>query len=315
MYMVSDTRISGYVFKLIPHESRMIGRLLSSWRGMAHLRQADIDNFSAVLSKASKITVLTGAGISAESGIPTFRGQGGLWRTWSATELATPEAFAADPSLVWEFYHYRRVVVSKCKPNPGHYAIAALEQRCKKDGKVFSLLTQNIDGLHQESGSTAVELHGSLWKTRCLTCENVEENRDMPICPALDGKGAPDVDVKDARIPTIELPRCKKCNGLLRPHVVWFGESLFPEVLKQAYDALYHCDLLLVVGTSAVVQPAAGFAPIVKGGGGYVAEFNIEDTPISRACSFKFQGKSGETLVRALGLGLDELGQTEATTS
>ncbi|MCO5596304.1 hypothetical protein L7F22_050365 [Adiantum nelumboides] len=208
-----------------------------------------------------------------------------------------------------------RVIVSKCKPNPGHYAIAALERRCKQDGKVFTLLTQNIDGLHQKAGSTATELHGSLWKTRCLTCEDVVENLDIPICPALEGKGAPDVNAKDARIPNMQLPRCKKCHGLLRPHVVWFGESLFPDIIKQAYDSLKHCDLLLVIGTSALVQPAAGFAPIVKGGGGHVAEFNVEDTPISRACSFKFQGKSGETLVRALGLEPGDLGINEATSS
>lgn len=278
---------------------------------MAHLEQSDLEKFSAALSKASKVTVLTGAGISAESGIPTFRGEGGLWRKWSATELATPEAFAMDPSLVWEFYHYRRVVVSNCKPNSGHYAIAALEQRCKQEGKVFTLLTQNIDGLHQKAGSKAVELHGSLWKTRCCTCEDVQGNLDIPVCPALEGKGAPDVNATDARIPSMQLPRCKKCNGLLRPHVVWFGEPLFPEILQQAYDSLDHCDLLLVVGTSAVVQPAAGFAPIVRGGGGYVAEFNVEDTPISSVCSFRFLGKSGETLVRALGLRPDELGKQE----
>lgn len=292
-----------------------MNRVPCSFRGMAHLQQADIDKFSAVLSKASKVTVLTGAGISAESGVPTFRGEGGLWRSWSATELATPEAFAEDPSLVWEFYHYRRVVVSKCKPNSGHYAIAALERHCKQKGKLFTLLTQNIDELHKKAGSTAVELHGSLWKTRCCNCHDVQENLDIPICPALEGKGAPDVSAKDARIPTMRLPRCKKCNWLLRPHVVWFGEPLFPDIIKQAYDSLHHCDLLLVIGTSAVVQPAAGFAPIVKGGGGHVAEFNVEDTPISRACSFKFHGKSGETLVRALGFGPDDLGRNEATTS
>lgn len=282
---------------------------------MAFLRQADIDKFRAVLSKASKITVLTGAGISAESGIPTFRGEGGLWRTWSAQELATPTAFEADPSLVWEFYHYRRVVVSKCKPNPGHYAIAALERHCRQEGKVFTLVTQNIDELHQKAGSSAVELHGSLWKTRCRTCEDVEENLDMPICPALEGKGAPDVNEKDARIPAMQLPRCKKCNGLLRPHVVWFGESLFPDIIEKAYGSLDHCDLLLVIGTSAVVQPASGFAPIVKACGGHVAEFNLEDTPISRSCSFKFRGKSGEILMQVLGLGASDMGTSGATSA
>lgn len=276
-------------------------------RSMAHLDESELSKFSAALSKASKITVLTGAGISAESGIPTFRGEGGLWRTWSATELATPEAFAADPSLVWEFYHYRRVVVSKCKPNFGHYALAALQRQCEEEGKIFTLLTQNIDGFHQKAGSKVLELHGSLWKTRCCSCDDVQENHDMPICPALEGKGAPDLQAADARIPRAQLPRCKKCNGLLRPHVVWFGEMLYPEILRKAYDSLDNCDLLLVIGTSAVVQPAAGFAPIVRGGGGLVAEFNLEDTPISRACSFKFLGKSGETLVRALGFQQEEL--------
>lgn len=276
---------------------------------MAHLDESELAKFSAALSQASKVTVLTGAGISAESGIPTFRGEGGLWRNWSATELATPEAFAANPSLVWEFYHYRRVVVANSKPNFGHYSIAALQRRCQQEGKVFTLLTQNIDGLHQKAGSTVIELHGSLWKTRCCTCNDVQENLDMPICPALDGKGAPSLKVADARIPPAQLPRCKKCNGLLRPHVVWFGEALYQDVLEQAYGSLDQCNLLLVVGTSAVVQPAASFAPIVKGGGGVVAEFNLENTPISRACSFKFLGKSGETLARALDLQQEELGK------
>ncbi|XP_057837780.2 uncharacterized protein LOC131047986 isoform X2 [Cryptomeria japonica] len=258
-------------------------RMASSSTGM------DLTEFSKVLSKASKITVLTGAGISAESGIPTFRGAGGLWRTWSAMELATPEAFAADPSLVWEFYHYRRCVVANAAPNRGHYALSILQKRCENEGKNFTLITQNIDELHWKAGSKdIVELHGSLWKTRCCRCNDVEENYENPICPALDGKGAPNSDARDAQIPVSELPHCKKCNALLRPHVVWFGECLDHAVLDKAENALINCDLFLVVGTSAVVQPAAGFAPIVQGGGGVVAEFNLEDTPITRACSNLF---------------------------
>eukprot|EP00249_Psilotum_nudum_P003629 c17095_g1_i1 orf=338-1273(-) len=292
-----------------PRHSRLCSALhLGAYREMASLKEAELAEFSSVLSKASKVTVLTGAGISAESGIPTFRGAGGLWRTWSAMELATPEAFAADPSLVWEFYHYRRLVVSKSMPNLGHYAISALQRRCEQEGKIFTLLTQNIDGLHWNAGSTdVVEMHGSLWKTRCCSCADIQENLDMPICSALDGKGAPDPRAADARIPVAQLPRCRKCNGLLRPHVVWFGEPLYPEILERAYNSLEHCNLLLVVGTSAVVQPAAGFAPLVKGGGGLVAEFNLEDTPVSRACRFKFHGPSGETLPQALGLSVEEL--------
>ncbi|EFJ14234.1 hypothetical protein SELMODRAFT_120595, partial [Selaginella moellendorffii] len=226
------------------------------------------------------ITVLTGAGISAESGVPTFK----EWREWSAM-LTTPEAFAANPSMVWEFYHYRRCIVSKAVPNAGHYAITALEKRCEQQGKEFKLLTQNVDGLHSRAGTKSVEeLHGSMWKTRCCTCDQVLQNFDMPICAALDGKGCPDPSAYDANIPRLQLPRCRSCNGLLRPHVVWFGESLDLGVMERAHESLRRCDLLLVAGTSAVVQPAAGFIPLVKGGGGAVAEFNLEETPATRYC-------------------------------
>lgn len=286
------------------HHTHLNLRMASSSSG------TELEEFSSVLSKAKKITVLTGAGISAESGIPTFRGAGGLWRTWSAMELATPEAFTADPSLVWEFYHYRRCVVASSTPNIGHYALAMLQQRCENEERHFTIITQNIDGLHWKAGSKdVVELHGSLWKTQCCRCDDVQENYDKPICPALDGKGAPDPHMKNVQIPVAELPHCRKCNGLLRPHVVWFGECLDPNVLDRAENALIKCDLLLVVGTSAVVQPAAGFAPIVQGGGGVVAEFNIEDTPISRSCRFKFHGPSTKTLPQALGMFPEDLVQ------
>lgn len=132
-------------------------------------------NFTKILNNALKVTVLTGAGISAESGIPTFRGAGGFWRNWDATKLATPEAFEENPSLVWEFYHYRRCVVAGVKPNAGHYALAALQKKCDEEGKLFTLLTQNIDGLHTRAGSSdIVELHGSLWQTRCCSCDIVQ---------------------------------------------------------------------------------------------------------------------------------------------
>ncbi|KAL2653814.1 hypothetical protein R1flu_021942 [Riccia fluitans] len=277
------------------------------------LNRTHLAEFAAVLAKARKITVLTGAGVSAESGIPTFRGEGGLWRTWSATDLATPEAFRENPSLVWEFYHYRRCIVSKAFPNASHYALAALQQRCKQEGKNFKLLTQNIDGLHMQAGSTeVVELHGSLWKTRCCHCGDVQENREMPICAALDGKGAPDTKTPDARIPVMQLPRCNICNGLLRPHVVWFGENLEEKILRQVDEALNACGLLLVAGTSSVVYPAAGYAPLVSALGGVVAEFNIDDTPASRHCKFKFRGPSATTLPEALGIPLDQLPQVTA---
>ncbi|KAG0586801.1 hypothetical protein KC19_2G118500 [Ceratodon purpureus] len=273
------------------------------------LMSDSVQDFTSVLQNAKKVVVLSGAGISAESGIPTFRGEGGLWRDYDATELATPGAFAANPSLVWEFYHYRRTIVAGAAPNAGHYAVAALQRRCRRQDKDFVLLTQNIDGLHARAGSNdVVELHGSLWKTRCCHCKAVETNRDMPICAALDGKGAPDT-ANEANIPSMQLPRCQKCNGLLRPHVVWFGECLERDVMNRTNDALQGCDLLLVVGTSAVVYPAAGYAPMVKAHGGVVAEFNTEDTPISYNCRFKFQGPSSVKLPLALGIGEDELAE------
>ncbi|CAM6009927.1 unnamed protein product [Sphagnum balticum] len=250
---------------------------------------SQLEEFTSVLEAAHKVTVLSGAGISAESGIPTFRGAGGLWRNFDATELATPYAFAANPSLVWEFYHYRRCIVAAAAPNAGHYALEALQRKCEHQGKLFTLLTQNIDGLHAKAGSSnVVELHGSMWKTRCCHCNNIQ--------------GAPEPMAKEANIPSMQLPRCKLCNGLLRPHVVWFGECLEVETMECAHNALEDCDLLLVIGTSAVVQPAAGFAPLVKAHGGAVAEFNTEDTPISDNCRFKFHGPAAVMLPTALGI-------------
>lgn len=276
----------------------------------------ELEEFSSILSKSKKITVLTGAGVSAESGIPTFQGAGGFWRTWSATDLATWKAFADNPSRVWEFFHYRRCVVANSTPNIGHYALAMLQQQCKNEGKHFTIITQNIDELHWKAGSKdVVELHGSLWKTRCCGCGDVQDNYEKAVCPALDGKGAPDPHTKDAQIPVAELPHCRKCNGLLRPHVVWFREHLDPTVLVRAKNALINCDLLLVVGTSGVVQPAARFAPIVQGGGGVVAEFNIEDTPISRSCRFKFHGPSAKTLPQALGMSPEDLAKHKSEES
>ncbi|XP_012252975.2 NAD-dependent protein deacylase sirtuin-5, mitochondrial-like [Athalia rosae] len=239
-------------------------------------------SFRKVLKKARNILVLTGAGVSAESGVPTFRGAGGLWRTYQAPNLATPEAFAANPSLVWEFYHYRRELVLGVHPNKAHEAIAAFESHMTKQGVTVTIVTQNIDGLHQRAGSkNVVELHGSLYKTRCTVCKEVAEDRNSPICPALEGKGAPDPEIKSLPIPVQELPRCKKakCKGLLRPHIVWFGENLEKVVLQRAEEAVETCDICLIVGTSSVVYPAAMFAPQVANRGVPVAEFNIETTP------------------------------------
>ncbi|XP_015515827.1 NAD-dependent protein deacylase [Neodiprion pinetum] len=149
-----------------------------------------MNSFRKALKDAKNVLILTGAGVSAESGVPTFRGSGGLWRNYQAQNLATPQAFSANPSLVWEFYHYRRELVLKVEPNQAHKAIAEFEQRMRNHGNIVTILTQNIDGLHQRAGSAnVIELHGSLYKTRCTKCKEVVEDRSSPICPALEGKG------------------------------------------------------------------------------------------------------------------------------
>uniref|UniRef100_A0A182Z8G8 NAD-dependent protein deacylase n=1 Tax=Biomphalaria glabrata TaxID=6526 RepID=A0A182Z8G8_BIOGL len=238
---------------------------------------SDMAKFREIFSKAKHIVVLTGAGVSAESGVPTFRGAGGFWRKWQAQDLATPEAFSSNPSLVWEFYHYRREVMASKSPNPAHTAIADCEKRLQKQGRKLVVITQNIDELHKAAGSeNIIELHG----------ETSEPNPNSP----------------DANIPVEQLPRCKKngCNGLLRPHVVWFHESLDPTVLLQAELELNTCDLCLVVGTSSVVYPAAMFAPQVAARGVPVAEFNIEETPATHSFGFMFKGPAGQNVPIAL---------------
>ncbi|XP_057697986.1 NAD-dependent protein deacylase sirtuin-5, mitochondrial [Corythoichthys intestinalis] len=264
---------------------------------------SDLAAFREHFSKASNVVILTGAGVSAESGVPTFRGAGGYWRKWQAQDLATPEAFSRNPSRVWEFYHYRREVMLTKNPNPAHLAIAECEERLAKQGRSVTVITQNIDELHRRAGSKNIlEIHGSLFKTRCINCGHEAANYKSPICAALEGKGAPDPETHDAQIPVQDLPRCEQagCSGLLRPCVIWFGEALDSNTLAQAEKALDKCDLCLVVGTSSVVYPAAMFAPQVAARGVPVAEFNLEDTPATMRFNFHFQGPCGTTLPPAL---------------
>ena len=234
------------------------------------------------LRNAQSVAVLTGAGVSAESGVPTFRGAGGLWREYSATSLATPEAFRGDPKLVWEFYNYRREVLAPLLPNAGHYAIASMEERFAR----FTLITQNIDNLHRVAGTREiVELHGNIWRVRCtnIGCERYTlawENREAPLDP----------------LP----PKCEACENLLRPHVVWFGEMLDPEQLRRAMVAVDDCDYLIVAGTSAVVQPAASMPMLASRGGAFVLEVNLEPTDISPYMSEAVQEPSGVALPRLL---------------
>ncbi|KAM6410570.1 NAD-dependent protein deacylase sirtuin-5, mitochondrial isoform 2-T5 [Pluvialis apricaria] len=168
---------------------------------------SNMADFREVFAKAKHIAIITGAGVSAESGVPTFRGAGGFWRKWQAQELATPEAFARNPSRVWEFYHYRREVMLSKHPNPAHIAIAECERRLSKQGRSVVVITQNIDELHRKAGTKhLLEIHGSLFKTRCTNCGNVAANYKSPICPALAGRGAPDPETEDAAIPVEDLP-------------------------------------------------------------------------------------------------------------
>ncbi|KAL1458580.1 hypothetical protein WDU94_008717 [Cyamophila willieti] len=202
---------------------------------------SNMTQFKELLHQAKRIVVMTGSGISAESGIPTFRGDGGWWRKNHVAHIANIESFKENPGRVWAFYNYRRTQAANRTPNKAHYALVRLEEYCLKHNKSFILFTQNVDGYHHDAGSRNVfELHGSLWRTRCTWCEKVEENRKVPIVPVLDEKicdpNASDCWYSDEEIHMTDLPRCsdKKCGGLLRPDIVWFGEQLNPQYVKLA---------------------------------------------------------------------------------
>jgi NAD-dependent deacetylase len=224
------------------------------------------------LRDASSIAVLTGAGVSAESGVPTFRGNNGLWKQYRSEDLATPGAFARDPKLVWEWYDWRRGLIAEAKPNPGHYALAAAESRARN----FTLITQNVDGLHELAGSRNVlRLHGSIWMVRCVECGR---------------------ECEDRRTPLPEIPPGCECGGMLRPGVVWFGEALPARIWQEAEKAARSADLFLVIGTSAVVYPAAGLATMAKSSGARVVEINIAETGLSAGIDEFLEGPSGELL-------------------
>jgi NAD-dependent deacetylase len=236
----------------------------------------DIEKIRQRVANAGAITVLTGAGISADSGIPTFRGEDGLWRNFRAEDLATPEAFARNPRLVWEWYDWRRGLMASKSPNAGHHALAEMENRCGR----FTLITQNVDGFHALAGNrNLVELHGNIWKVRCIQCGTVSVNRDVPI-----------------QI----LPYCKagsgSCGGLLRPHIVWFGEALDAKDMGKSVAALQSCDVMLVIGTSGVVWPAASFAEIAKSAGAFVVEVNLNSSAQSDLMDEVMVGHASEIL-------------------
>lgn len=226
------------------------------------------------------LVVITGAGVSAESGVPTFRGKDGLWKDHRPEQLATPQAFEKDPELVWDWYHWRRNLVREVSPNPAHYAIAQLERRVPD----FTLITQNVDGLHLRAGSENVfQIHGDLHHARCSECAAII---------ALHGQEG--------------LVTCELCQGQMRPNVVWFGESLNVRYLEQAYIAAGRSDFLIVAGTSNVVQPAASLAYAALGNGGYVLEVNLDPTPLTGSASATVLGKAGEVLSELVRLAFGE---------
>ncbi len=225
-----------------------------------------------LLKSAASVAVLTGAGVSAESGIPTFRSNDGYWQQYRFEDLATPEAFARDPKFVWTWYEERRRAIAKAQPNAGHFALVELEKR--KQG--FTLITQNVDGLHDLAGSkNVIRLHGDIWNLRCLACgvERIDrsELNDLP-------------------------PHCK-CGGMLRPGVVWFGERLPEGAMERATAAVRAADVLIVAGTSAQVYPAAGLIPMARA----VIEINPEATAYSDDVTFSIRGTSAAILPRLIG--------------
>jgi len=235
---------------------------------------------AARLTPTARITVLTGAGVSAASGVPTFRGAGGLWRNFRPEELATPEAFARDPRLVWEWYHWRRGLVAACRPNRAHEVLASWSRRFPR----FTLITQNVDGLHEAAGTKeVVRMHGSLWHVRCARpcAAGAEPWRDDPSQPQRTQSAQSITFSADSASSAVIVPACPHCGALARPAVVWFGEMLDPAIVARA-SAAADCDVFLTVGTSAVVYPAAGLLHDAKRRGAFTVEINPEATEASR---------------------------------
>jgi NAD-dependent deacetylase len=227
------------------------------------------DALPAALRDACHVCVLTGAGVSAESGVPTFRdAQDGLWAKYRAEDLATPDAFLRDPALIWRWYRWRRELVANAEPNPGHRALARLGALVPR----LTLVTQNVDNLHQRAGSQdVIEFHGNIFADRCFndgSLQVVDDDSAVPLCP--------------------------DCGGHLRPGVVWFGEAIPDVALDRSFAAAADCDVFLSIGTSAQVYPAAGLADIAGQNGATVIEINPQ--PAMMSASFVLAGKSGEIL-------------------
>jgi len=239
---------------------------------------SEVTALAARVAKAERLSILTGAGVSAASGVPTFRGADGLWKDFKPESLATPQAFARDPKLVWEWYDWRRQAIASCEPNAAHRVLAEWSRRFPN----FTLITQNVDGLHERAGSRdVVRLHGSIWEVSC-----------WQRCAAAPPRW------RDETVPFKEIPpRCPHCGGVIRPGVVWFGESLDPAIVDRATEAA-DCDVFITAGTSAVVYPAAGFLELAKRHGAYTVEINPETTPATSTVDLALQGGAEVVLPR-----------------
>jgi NAD-dependent deacetylase len=247
-----------------------------------------IQRIASWLNDARSVVVLTGAGISAESGLATFRDpEEGLWAKYDPMELATIDAFNRDPELVTRWYHWRFTKARDVEPNPGHYALARLEQRLLERDRSVTIVTQNVDGLHQRAGSKrVVEIHGTILRWRCT-----KTGAEKPL--------------EDLSFDAFPIP--SDHGGLMRPCVVWFGEMLPEWALADTFSALEHCDLFLSIGTSATVQPAASFIEIARAAGAKTVEINRDPTPISEIVNCAAHGPSGEILPRIM----DEFAQLD----
>jgi len=228
------------------------------------------------LRGSSHIAIMTGAGISAESGVPTFRGEDGLWKNHDVMELATPQALETKSELFWEFYKWRKELLTKVKPNLGHYALVDMENRFSE----FTLITQNVDNLHSLAGSKNIlEFHGNIMRNRCTSCNYIGYDGQLKIKP-------------EDKL----LPKCPECGEMLRPDVVLFGEPLNPQILADAQEASATCEVFFSIGTSSLIEPAASLPYIAKGNGAYLIEINKEETPLSSNADETILGESGKIL-------------------
>ena len=230
---------------------------------------AEVEFALKLLTSKQRICILTGAGISAESGIPTFRDkQTGLWENYGAEDLATPEAFARDPKLVWSWYQWRRKLVADKTPNPAHDALAQWQYHTQSSNQSLTLITQNVDDLHEQAGSSVTHLHGNLWCNRCSQCDAHYQNQSRGSYSS-----AHTMDYSEALI------TCSHCDGYIRPDIVWFGEALPVDAWQTAEDAAANCEVFISIGTSSLVYPAAGLAQLAKQNGAKIIEINPHPTP------------------------------------